>query len=165
MTNALGKWFSHLSLVLGLTLAPVVRASVPAVRATITAPGPNLDYAMLVKDIDQATFAVIYYYDGTKTVVSDPEWMGMVKRLIDGADGKPDSTCFCINFPQVVFANKEGKIASLEVPHGNKLRFGGNLYAGDYYVGEKIGALMTELLLSQHDRGSKIEKTGAARGK
>jgi len=148
-------------LFLSLTLLMVAVSQMPSASAAelrqLDLPGlPTTDYRSIVRDLDRATGAAVKYYDGTTTLVTDPEWLGLLKRLLVSVDGTPDQICLCINYPQVTFLNKDGPIANMEVPHGRKLRFSGAHYSGDFIIDAKCAHLIIELLMSQHDRGFKF---------
>lgn len=116
------------------------------------APGwPTTNLKTILRDVDAATFAVIRYLDKTEAIVADAVWLNQLKRTLNAADSQPDKLCFCVNYPNITFANKDGVIASLEVPHDNKLRFGSDRYSGDFLVGEKIGRQVIKMLESQHE--------------
>jgi hypothetical protein len=124
-------------------LLPVVRANVPERPKP---PGwPNAAYADIVRKLEAATFVVIDFGDGTKTMVADADWLRRLRALLAAAPAKPDNYCFCINYPQVTFADKSGPLARMEVPHGNKVRlFVGDLN-GDFVVGDKLGRELIDL--------------------
>lgn len=147
---------------MGLALAALAQASVTAPEKPLALGSPTVDYATVVKELNEATFVVIYYLDGTKAVVSDPEWMNLLKSLLTAAEGKPDDLCFCSNYPKVVFVNHTGNIARMEVAHGIKLRISRRHDAGDFIVGKKIGTLVSELLMVPYDRGFKSPKAPSA---
>lgn len=111
---------------------------------------PTTDYKTIVADLDQTTFVVVDYGNGTKAIVSDQVWLAEFKRLLAGATGKPANLCFCVNHPQIAFLTKGRQLATLELPHGEKLRFAGPSYSGDFEVDKKVVRAIAELAMSQH---------------
>ena len=139
-------------ILLAAAVAGTTRAGSPV------APPPSLDmptkdYAAIVQDLSAAQFVVITYYDGTKSMVSKPEWLEPLKKLLAAADGQPDSYCFCRNYPTVTFVGKDRPLATMEVPHGEKLRVSGDRYSGDFTVDPKIARLVNDWLMLPHDQG------------
>lgn len=123
-------------------------------RANVTvapkAPGSaTTDFKTIVRSLDQVTLAVVTFADGSAAVVADEKWLGELKRLIASADGHAASYCFCLNYPAVALLNKDREIATLEVAHSQKLRFGGQLFSGDFQVEEKTARAIVILTMAQ----------------
>ncbi len=102
-------------ILLAAAVASTTRAGSP-VAPPPSLDGPTKDYAAIVQDLSAAQFVVITYYDGTKSMVSNPEWLEPLKKLLAAADGQPDSYCFCRNYPTVTFVGKDRPLATMEVP-------------------------------------------------
>ena len=119
------------------------------VQAVSRAGRPTTDYKTVLVGLNQTTFAVITYYDGSKAIVADSQWLERLKQLLAATDGEPASYCFCINYPQIELLNQAGRIASMEVPHGNKLRFFGKEFSGDFEVDPKIAKAIVVLAMDQ----------------
>ena len=138
-----------ISLVVGVALSGRLFAGVTAAGARLG--WPTTDFKTVLKDIYELGFVVITYSDGSETFVTDTEWIGRLKQLLGSAAGKPAQYCFCINYPQIAFANKDRMITRMEVAHGCKLRFYSSQYSGDFAVDEKIAKQVDKMLLSQRE--------------
>lgn len=151
---------ARICLLVVLFLPAGLRAGVQA----IPRPGwPTADYKTVLASLNQTTFAVIYYYDGSKVIVADSQWLERLKQLLAAADGKPASYCFCINYPQIELLTKAGPFATMEVPHGNKLRFFGREFSGDFGVDPKIAKAILDLAMEQ--RTNAVPGVGKAKPK
>lgn len=139
---------------LGLMLTVPSLAAETTGKAPPLAGAPSTDYATIVQELAATKFAIIDYGRGDRVLMSDPEWLGPLMKLIAGADGQADTYCFCSNWPRITFVGKDGSIAVMEIPHGEKFRFGGNRFQGDFLVGKTIGKLARDLLMLPHDRAS-----------
>lgn len=133
---------------LGSVLFPT--ALLAGMQSTPALPGrPTKDYKTIVNDLNQVTFVVITYYDGSAAIVADDQWLEPFKRLLATAEGKPANYCFCINYPQITLLTRDQKLATLETAHGSKLRFSGPLFSGDFQVDEKTVKAIDTLAMSQ----------------
>ena len=110
---------------------------------------PTTDYQTIAADLSQVTFVAIDYGNGTTAIVADPVWLEKFKPLLANANGKPANRCFCINHPQITLLTKDRKLATLEVPHGEKLRFRSESYSGDFQVDPKTAKAIVVLAMSQ----------------
>ena len=146
--------FSLVFLVVATSLAAPARAS--EMRQPKAAGWPTTDYRSIVRDLDRATGVAVKYLDGSTTLVTDPEWISLLKGMMASVDGVPDKVCLCENYPQVTFLNKDGPLATMEVTHGTKLRFSGAHYSGDYVIDPKIAKLIIELLMTPQAQGFKL---------
>lgn len=145
-TSHLGK----LWLILFVLNCTLTDALFSGVAAGSTAVGwPTIEFKAVLKEIDEASFVAITYYDGSKVFVTDKEWIGRLKELLGKAAGMPAQYCFCINYPQVAFANNDRIITSMEVPHGQRLRFSSAQYTGDFTTDGKIAKQVSEMLTAQ----------------
>ena len=145
----------RICLVAVLLLPAVLRAGVQAAPR----PGwPTTDYKTVLARLNQTTFVVITYFDRSKAIVADSQWLERLKQLLAAADGKPASYCFCINYPQIELLNQAGPIASMEVPHGNKLRFSGETFSGDFDVDPKIAKAIGALAMEQRTNATEVSK-------
>ena len=55
-----------------------------------------------MRNLDDLTLAVVKYYDGTKALVADKEWIKQLKQLLLSAkQPKQFPLCLCINYPQI----------------------------------------------------------------
>lgn len=127
---------------------------------------PTADYATILTRLNQTEFVVITYSEDSKAIVADHEWLARLKQLFTAADGKPSSYCFCINYPQIELLTKDGPFATLEVPHGQKLRFFGKEFSGDFVVNPKIAKAIDDLAMEQRVNAvTKPNKKKTAPGK
>jgi hypothetical protein len=135
------------TILLGILIFPAVLG---AGVQSVPPPGrPTADYATILTRLNETEFVVITYSEDSKAIVADRQWLERLKQLFTAADGKPSSYCFCINYPQIELLTKAGPIATLEVPHGTKLRFFGEEFSGDFMVSPKIAKAIDALAMEQ----------------
>jgi hypothetical protein len=119
---------------------------------------PTTDYKTVDRKLEEATLVVITYFDGSKVIVGDGKWIEELKHLLAEAGGKPTSYCFCISYPTVTFLTKDGPIATMELPHGNKLRFHGDFFSGDFEIDPKIAMAIAALAVGQRANAMPLTK-------
>lgn len=124
---------SHLILFLAVTCAATAPASI---EEKPKRPGwPDADYPAFVASLEKATLVVFDYGDGRKAFVTESKWIEAFRSVLASSPGKADAYCFCISYPLMEFI-AEGKtvISTIELTHGNKVRFAANSQSGDFIL-------------------------------
>lgn len=127
---------------LWLTVACLGGVKAPAGRPTASA-------ADIVKSLQPATLAVVTFHDDTEVVITDKAWLDQLKRTLADASYQPDAYCFCVNYPQITLMAGDQLLTTLQVPHGEKFRFSGKQFSGDFRVGSTAAKAVIDLAMSQ----------------
>lgn len=134
----------HLALLLSLWLTVACLGGVNAPSGH-----PTANAADIVKSLQQATLAIVTFHDDTEVIITDKAWLDQLKHTLADASYQSDAYCFCVNYPQITLMAGDELLTTLQVPHGEKFRFSGKPFSGDFRVGSTAAKAVIDLAMSQ----------------